>query len=146
MKKLVVAALAACVMLPAGVGRAADGQCYSGAAIEAEQAIRFVTELMVASTECHDQTYGLFQQRNRDSIVTYQKAMIAHFHGNAAYDRWDTSLANTASMKHAGLTPPQACQQAADILKVAASLDNKGFRAYAASLAAKMSAQYRTCK
>jgi hypothetical protein len=146
MKKLVVAALAACVMLPAGVGRAADGQCYSPAAVEAEQAIRFITQLMVASTECRDQTYGLFQQRNRESIVAYQKAMIAHFHGNAAYDSWDTSLANSASMAHAGQSTTQACQQAADILNTATALDNKGFKAYAASLAAKSSAQYRICK
>jgi hypothetical protein len=145
MRKLVVAAMAAAMLLPAGVAGAADGRCYSPAAIEAEQAIRFITDLMVASTECHDQTYGLFQQRNKNSVIAYQKAMIEHFHGNAGYDSWDTALANTASMKHAGQSMTQACQQAADIIKMAAGLDDKGFRAYAASLAVTAKAQYHTC-
>jgi len=145
MKKLLAAALAACVLLPAGVASAADGRCYSPAAIEAEQAFHFIVDLMVASTNCRDQTYGLFQQRNREAIIAYQKTMIAHFHGNAAFDAWDTALANDASMKHAGQSMTVACQQAADIIKTAATLDNKGFRAYAASLAAAAKAQYHTC-
>lgn len=145
MKKLIAAALAACVLLPAGVASAADGRCYTTAAIEADQAYHFLIDLMVASTACRDQTYGLFQQRNQVSIRAYQKAMITHLHGNAAFDAWDTSLANTASMKTAGKSAPQACQEAADILKTAAGLDDKGFRAYAASLAATAKAQYHTC-
>ena len=71
--------------------------------------------------------------------------MVTHLHGNAAFDAWDTSLANEASMKHAGQSTAQACQQSADMLKTAAGLDDKGFRAYAASLATKAAAQYRTC-
>jgi hypothetical protein len=145
MKKLVAAALAACVVLPAGVAGAADGRCYTTAAIEAEQAYHFIVDLMVASTSCRDQTYGLFQQRNQASIRAYQKTMVTHLHGNAAFDAWDTSLANTASMKTAGKSAPQACQEAADLLKTAAGLDDKGFRAYAASLATKAAAQYHTC-
>jgi hypothetical protein len=145
MKKLIAAALVACVVLPAGVAGAADGRCYTAAAIEAEQAYRFIVDLMVASTSCRDQTYGLFQQRNQVSIRAYQKTMISHLHGNAAFDSWDTSLANEASAKHAGQSTTQACQQAADVLKTAAGLDDKGFRAYAASLATKAAAQYHTC-
>ena len=146
MKKLLAAALAACVLLPAGVAGAADGRCYTTAAIEAEQAYRFIVDLMVASTACRDQTYGLFQQRNQVSIRAYQKTMVTHLHGNSAFDAWDTALANEASMKHAGQSTTQACQQAADVLKTAATLDDKGFRAYAASLAATAKAQYRTCE
>jgi len=146
MRRLIIAALAAGLLLPAGVVRAADGRCYSPAAIEAEQAIRFITDLMVASTSCRgDQTYGLFQQRNKASVIAYQKAMIEHLHGNAAYDAWDTALANEAAMKHAGQTTTEACQQAADLIKMASTLDDKGFRAYAASLAANAKAQYHTC-
>jgi hypothetical protein len=145
MKKLLAAALTACVLLPAGVAGAADGRCYTMAAIEAEQAYRFIVDLMVASTACRDQTYGLFQQRNQAAIRAYQKTMVTHLHGNAAFDAWDTSLANEASMKHSGQSTAQACQQAADVLKTAAALDDKGFRAYAASLATKAAAQYHTC-
>lgn len=145
MKKLIAAALAACVVLPAGVAGAADGRCYTGAAIEAEQAYHFLVDLMVASTACRDQTYGQFQQRNQVAIRAYQQTMVAHFHGHAGFDAWDTSLANEASMKTAGKSSPQACQDAADVLKTAAGLDDKGFRAYAAALATKAAAQYHTC-
>jgi len=145
MKKLIAAALAACVLLPAGVASAADGRCYTAAAIEADQAYHFIIDLMVASTACRDQTYGLFQQRNQAAIRTYQATMITHLHGHAAFDAWDTSLANEASMKTAGKSAPQACQEAADLLKTAAGMDDKGFRAYAAGLATKAAAQYHTC-
>jgi len=144
MKKLIAAAFAASMFLPGAAG-AADGRCYTAAAIEAEQAYHFLVDLMVASTACRDQTYGMFQQRNQAAIRAYQKAMITHLHGNAAFDAWDTSLANEASMKHAGQSTTQACQQAADVIKTAASLDDKGFRAYAAQLATKAAAQYHTC-
>ena len=147
MKRFVAAALAAALVLPAGTARAADG-CYSKAAIEAEQGMRFLINLMVASTACRDQTYGMFQQRNKATVLSYQKEMIAHFHGNAAYDRWDTSLANDAALKQAGKSAPQACQEAADVLQKAAAMDDKAFRAYAASLAttAASTGRYKTCR
>jgi len=145
MKKLVAAAVIAAGLLPAGVAGAADGKCYSPAAIEAEQALKFLSDVMVASTECHDTTYGLFQQRNREAVIAYQKAMIAHFHSTAAFDSWDTGIANDASMKHVGQSMTQACQQAADLIKTASSLDVRGFRAMAAQLAAQNKGQYQLC-
>jgi len=147
MKKLIVAAMAGALLLPVSAASAADGRCYSQAAVEAEQGLRFLINLMVASTACRDQTYGLFQQRNQDTVRAYQKAMIAQLHGNAAYDRWDTALANEAAMKQAGKTAPQSCQEAADLIKTASAMDDKGFRAYAAqqAAAAAASGQYRTC-
>ena len=146
MKRFVGAALAASVMLSAGAAGAADG-CYTSSALEAEQGIRFLVDVMVASTACRDQTYGQFQQRNQETVRAYQKALISHFHGNAAYDRWDTALANGAAKHEAGKTAPQACQEAAEMLKKAAAMDNAGFRAYAASLAttALASGQYKKC-
>ena len=146
MKKFVVAVMAAALLLPAEIAGAADG-CYSPAAIEAEQGMRFLINLMVASTACRDQTYGLFQQRNKATVLSYQKAMVQHFHGNAAYDHWDTALANDAALKEAGKSAPQACQEAADLLKQAATMDDKGFRAYAASLAstAMTTGRYPKC-
>ena len=146
MKRFVVAALAALLMLPASIAGAADG-CYTSSALEAEQGVRFLIDLMVASTACRDQTYGLFQQRNKETVLAYQKAMIAHFHGNAAYDRWDTALANDAAMRDAGKSGPQACQEQAELLKKAAAMDDKAFRAYAMSLAttAEASGRYKKC-
>ena len=146
MKRLIVAALSIALLLPATVAGAVE-RCYSPSVLEAEQGLRFLVDLMVASTACRDQTYGLFQQRNHETVLAYQKAMIAHLHGSAAYDRWDTALANDAALKQAGKSAPQACQEAADILKKAAAMDNGGFRAFAASLAdtVKASGRYATC-
>jgi hypothetical protein len=147
MKKFVAAALAAALTLPAATAGAADG-CYSQAAMEAEQGMRFLIDLMVASTACRDQTYGMFQQRNKATVLSFQKEMIAHFHGNAAYDRWDTALANDAALKQAGKSAPQSCQEEADVLKKAALMDDKAFRAYAASLATAAAAtgRYPKCR
>jgi hypothetical protein len=146
MKKLVAAALAAAVALP-GVAGAVDG-CYTPAAIEAEEGMRFLIEVMVASTACRDQTYGLFQQRNKATVLSFQKTMITHFHGNAGFDRWDTSLANAAALRQAGKTSTQACTEAAEVLKKAAAMDDKGFRAFAASqaTAAATTGRYPKCR
>ena len=147
MKRFVAAALAAALVLPANVAGAADG-CYSQAAMEAEQGVRFLIDVMVASTACRDQTYGLFQQRNKTTVLSYQKAMIAHLHGNAAYDRWDTALANDAALKQAGKSGPQSCQESAEVLKKAAMMDDKAFRAYASGLAttAMATGHYPKCR
>jgi len=146
MRRFVAAAVVAAMTLPS-VAFGASNACYSSAALEAEQGIRFLIDLMVASTACRDQTYGLFQQRNKATVLAYQKAMIVHLHGHAAYDRWDTALANDAALKQAGKTAPQACQESADLLKKAAVMDDKAFRAYAVSLAdaAAAGGRYKKC-
>jgi lipid A disaccharide synthetase len=123
----------------------AGGNCYSQQAIEAEQAIRFMTDVMVVSSECQDTVYAEFRLRNRDAILAYQKAMIAHFHGNKPFDTWNTSLANQAAMKQAGQTVSQICTQSADLMAKAKSFDSNGFRQYAASQAAAAGAQYTKC-
>jgi hypothetical protein len=137
MKKLaLVAALLATCAQPAW----AAGNCTQSA-MEAEAAIRYITDLMVVSSACRDTTYAEFRLRNRDQIVNYQKAMIAHMHGAAAFDKWNTSLANIAASKQAGLTTDQVCQQQATMLKQASLQDTKAFRTYAATQAASLTAQ-----
>ena len=146
MKRIVVvAAFAAGLALQPIHTVIAKEACYSPGAIEAEEALRFITDVMVASTACRDQTYGFFQQRNRDAIIGYQKAMIAHFHGTAAFDKWHTALANEASLKTAGRSSTQVCQQAADSMKKAASFDVKTFRAFAAAAAVTAAPRYHKC-
>src|SRR5580704_6322986 len=140
MKKYVVFATLAIAALQQPVSTGIAAECYSAAALEAEQGVRFLIDVMVASTACRDQTYGMFQQRNKNTVLSYQKAMIAHLHGNAAYDRWDTALANDAALKQAGKSGPQACQESAELLKKAAIMDDKAFHEYAASLATSAAA------
>src|SRR6266571_2185358 len=135
MKKLVlIAALVVASVQPGWAAGKEKSSCVSPSAIEAEQAIRYVTDLMIVSLVCQDTVYAEFRLRNRDVIVGYQKALIQRFHGNAGFDRWNTSLANQAASKQGG--NQQLCQQSVALLKQASSLDPKGFHAYAAAQAA----------
>src|SRR5499427_975753 len=140
MKKVVLAA----AMLVASVASApaADRNCYSPGDIEAEQALLFQTNLMVISSACRDTVYGEFRARNKDAIVRYQNAMIDHFrrtgarNPKSAFDAWQTSLANEAARKQAVIPTGQFCQQSAEMLKLASSLDTKTFHDYAIAHAA----------
>jgi hypothetical protein len=147
MKKLGAIAVLGGGLMTAQAGWAADtrAQCYSQSAIEAEQAIRYLTDVMLASTACQNTTYAEFRLRNRDAIVAYQKAMISHFRGEAAFDRWNTALANAAAQKQASANLGVFCQQAETLMKQAKALDPAAFRAYAASQAATAGAQYPKC-
>ena len=140
MKKIVLAA----AMLVASVASApaADRDCYSSGDIEAEQALLFQTNLMVISSACRDTVYGEFRARNKDAIVRYQNAMIDHFrrtgarNPKSAFDAWQTSLANEAARKQAIVPTGQFCQQSAEMLKLASTLDTKTFHDYAIAHAA----------
>ena len=137
MKRLVLIAvlLAVAVFQPAiAAEKAKSSGCATAGAGEAEAALRYLTDLMVVSSVCQDTVYAEFRLRNRDQIMAYQKAMIAHMHGNAAFDRWNTSLANQAAQKQNG--NQLLCQQSAALLQQAKGLDPNGFRAYAAAQAA----------
>jgi len=140
MKKLVVmTALIAAIGLQPGLAaekKAARSSCPSASEAEAEQAIRFMTDVMVVSSTCQDTIYAEFRLRNQEPIRAYQKAMITHFHGNKAFDTWNTSLANQYAAKRAGLPSAQICQETAELMKTAQTLDPAGFRKYAVAQAA----------
>ena len=147
MKRLVVIAAmgAAMALQPVSAAEKARGDCYTQSAIEAEQAIRFLTDVMIVSTTCQDTIYAEFRLRNRDPILAYQKAMIAHFHGTPGFDRWNTILANQAAQKHAGRPSTIVCQQSAELMKQASALDPPKFRAFAAAQAAAAAPTYPRC-
>ncbi len=96
---VLIAALVAAVAAQPGW---AASKCASRSEGEAEAAIRYVTDLMVVSSVCQDTVYAEFRLRNQAQIVAYQKALMAHFHGAAGFDRWNTALANQAAQKQNG--------------------------------------------
>lgn len=147
MKKLgvIVALAGGLTALQAGWAVDARAQCYSQTAIEAEQAIRYITDVMVASSACQNTTYAEFRLRNKDAIIAYQKAMISHFRGAPAFDRWNTALANIAAQKQAAVNLGVFCQQAEVLMKHAKALDPAAFRAYAVSQATTNGTQYTKC-
>lgn len=150
MRKAVLAA----ALLAAGTfqaASAADRHCYSPVDLEAEQAILFQTNLMVVSSACRDPVYGQFRQRNSAAIIRYQKIMIDHFrhegfrNAQGEFDSWNTSLANQISLKQGVVPTAQVCQNAADMLKLAGSLDARGLHDYAVAQAAKSNETHQKC-
>ncbi len=142
---LLAATLAVQPVWAASKSHAARSQCAAQGEMEAEQAIRYVTDLMVASSACQNTTYREFALRNRIAIIAYQNAMIKRLRGKAAFDRWNTSLANQAALREAAVPPSQFCQQAEPLMKQASTLDSNGFRAYAAAQAASARGQPAKC-
>lgn len=148
MKKLaVIAAVAAAVSLaqPGWANEKKSGACYSQAALEAEQAIRYLTDLMVISSVRKDTTYAEFRLRNKDAIIAYQKAMMTHFRGAPAFDKWNTALANEAAQRQASVSPNEFHQQSEAIVRHASALDTPGFKAYAAQRAVAAGTNYPKC-
>src|SRR5215470_4747832 len=140
MKETVVGAV---MLVAASIGTALAAECYSPADVEAEQGLLFQTNLMVISSACRDTVYGEFRARNKDAIVRYQNAMIDHFrrtgarNPKSAFDAWQTSLANEAARKQAVIPTAQFCQQSAEMLKLASTLDTRTFHDYAIAHAAE---------
>jgi hypothetical protein len=132
---LAVASLALLATAAAQPGWAAH-RCAPAGTDEAEQALRYLTDLMVASSACRNTVYAKFALRNRAQIIHYQRVMIRHLHSTGAFDRWDTSLANEAAERQAAVPPAQFCRESQPLLQQAAALDMRGFRAYAAARAA----------
>jgi hypothetical protein len=146
MKRLVLAAAMAAVALQLPVSAGARTACYSPAAMEADQAIRYLTDLMVVSSACQNAVYVEFRARNQVAIRDYQHTMIEHYHGTKGFDDWNTVIANEFSLKHNGVPTGQMCQQAAPMFAKASALDLAGFRAFAAGLATAATAQYQKCR
>ena len=147
------AVLAAAIFAAASLqgASAADRHCYSPADLEAEQAIRFQTNLMVISSACRDTVYGEFRARNTAAIIRYQKIMIAHFRREGArnaqseFDAWNTSLANELSLQQGVQSTAVICQKAVDLEKMASTLDSKGFHDYAVAQAASPAVTHPKC-
>src|SRR5271169_4623110 len=70
-RAVVAAAIFAAVSLHGA--SAADRHCYSDVDLEAEQAIRFQTNLMVISSACRDTVYGEFRARNTAAIRSEER-------------------------------------------------------------------------
>ncbi|HEX7967081.1 MAG TPA: hypothetical protein VF502_02590 [Stellaceae bacterium] len=150
MLKLMTAASVLLVSVAAAA--AATQQCLRPAEAEAEQAIRFQTELMVVSDTCRDETYLRFSRRNRKALADYQKRMIEHYrrsgaaHPKARLDSYMTQLANEASLRAGETRPEILCRDKAELLATAESLEGKTFRRYVAEQAAQSGAADRRCR
>jgi len=145
------AVLATAIFFVASLQGASAADCYSPAELEAEQAIRFQTNLMVISSACRDTVYGEFRARNTAAIIRYQKTMIAHFrregarNAQSAFDAWNTSLANEISLKQGAQSTAVVCQNAVDLERTASTLDSKGLHDRMAAQAASPMEMHPKC-
>jgi hypothetical protein len=135
----------------AALAAAAAPQCLAPNEIEAEQAVRFQTELMVVSDTCGAQTYTQFARRNRTTLVDYQQQVIDRFrrdgtpHAEAKFDSYLTRLANEVSLRTGAQPVAAMCRDAASFLATAETLGGDEFRRYIAQQAAVHKADYRRC-
>jgi hypothetical protein len=142
--------LSALVLLSMGAARAED--CLAPVGIEAEQAIRFKTELMVVSELCRDGSYTSFLWRNADAVRDYQKQMIEFFarsgnrDGLGALDSFETKLANEAMLRHATVPTEVLCREKRYFLTSGGSLDADAFRRASIILAEQDLPSSRTCR
>jgi len=152
--RLAAAATAALMTVNAtGTSVAATATCFQAADIEAEQAIRYQTELMVLSDTCNvSSSYRDFTVRLRDTIVQYQHQLIDHFRRagakspEATLDKFLTQIANELSMRSGAEQRPVICARSATFLSDAAKLTDAEFRNHVAELATEHEKSYRVCK
>jgi len=146
--------VAACIIALSAQAATRQGGCYSGADIEAEQAIRFQTQVMVVSDICRDTTYTSFSQHVREALAGYQRQMVDHFRrtgggsGERVLDSFMTRLANEFSLAAGHQSVAELCQGSATLLATANGFANSAdFRHYiAAQMAAPNRPPYLACK
>jgi hypothetical protein len=142
--------LSAPLLLSMGAAWAED--CLSPVGLEAEQAIRFKTELMVVSELCRDGSYTSFLWRNAGAIRDYQKQMIEFFirsgnrDGVGALDSFETKLANEAMLRHARVPTEVLCLEKRNFLRSSGALDADAFRRSSIVLAEQDLPSFKTCR
>lgn len=149
----VTAAATILLLLSTAAGPAlAKPPCFQPADIEADQAMRFQTELMVLSDTCGGDIYRDFTLHNREQIVVYQHQLIEHYRRTgarrpqASLDSFLTRIANELALQDGRETRQAVCGRSADFLAQAAALDKEQFRQRAAELAAENRSGYRRCE
>jgi hypothetical protein len=140
------------LLLCLGVGAtAANPDCLRPAEAEAEQAIRFQTELMVVSETCHEQAYPQFLHRNRRALADYQRRMLERYRRagaprpKASLDSYMTRLANETALRVSDEPAEVLCHEQADFLAAAKTLDGKKFRRYITKQAVERDGEHRRC-
>lgn len=145
-----MAALAA-LALSANGALAAPG-CFHKDALEAWQAVRYMTELMVLNDTCRVHVYDGFIKRNFAALDAYHRELVADFraagdrHPEDTLDRYVTHAANVVSEQDGQLPIAELCAQKESYFATAASLAGKKFRQFVADLVNTQKSDFRPCK
>jgi hypothetical protein len=136
------------------LGTAAAGPwntaCFSASEIEADQALRYVTRVMVVGDTCRSPVYTHFIQRNSQPVASYRDEMARHFQrggdSGVGFDRYVTNLANDESRAIGGQNSAALCAGAeSDFLAAADLLGPADLRRLARARAAADQTTYRRC-
>jgi hypothetical protein len=146
--------LMALVVLCLGISAAdaAGKKCYRKSEAEADQAIRYTTQVMVMSDTCRDETYGRFALRNRTELLDYQHALMEHFRrsegkrAQATLDSFMTRIANEKALETSTQNINSVCSVAVDFLATADKLTGEDFRKYVERQTADRHGDYEMCK
>jgi len=125
--------------------------CFQRPEAVADQGIRYMTEVMVMSDTCRDETYARFAYRNRDVLQTYQHTLMDHFKreggsGQSKLDTFMTHIANEAALRTGSKDIAQVCAVAVQFLANADKLDSAAFRQYIEQQTALRVGDYKMCK
>ena len=145
------AALGLLLATPFAGELAAAPACFQDKDIEADQGIRFQTDVMVLSDACGVDSYQRFATRNRDAIMVYRNQMVDHYRRGGdrrpedSLDRFMTGLANQMSLENGGEPLPALCARRAAFLSDAAALNRDQFQHRVADLAVQNARSYKKC-
>jgi hypothetical protein len=140
------------VIFAGSVSVAQAASCYRAEEIEADQAVRFQTQLMVVSDSCGSQSYTEFTHRNASTLAAYQQKMIGYFRrvsgrgADSAFDRFITALANQMALSAGKETVQALCTRSADLLTKGQTFDRNDFMHYVTAQAEAAKNTYPTCK
>jgi hypothetical protein len=127
-----------------------DG-CFRHAEAVADQGIRYMTDVMVMSDTCRNDTYARFAYRNRSELADFQHALMARFSrlgggGQAKLDQFMTHIANEAALRTGVQDIAQVCAVASQFLATADALTGQDFRAYIEQQVDQHKSDYKLCK
>ena len=153
MRRGFMMAVAGCLIALSAQAATRQAGCYSGADIEADQAVRFQTQLMVVSDICRDPAYNNFSQRMREALAAYQRQLVDHYRrsgGGSAervFDTFMTRLANEFSLAAGHQSVTEVCKGAAPLMATANGFASTAdFRKYIAAQTASNKSGYLACQ
>jgi surface antigen len=139
----------ACIgALMSSIAAAAAAPCFLPTEIEADQAIRLRTTLLVIGAQCKDPSYARFLERNNDTLAAYEQLLSERFErdGPAAAEHLQTYLNGLeTSEKQRAERTASYCADAFELVALANGMQPEGLRSYAASHAETARADYAIC-
>jgi hypothetical protein len=142
------------MLLAGSVSVAQAATCFRSDEVEADQAVRVQTQIMVLSDSCHSDSYGAFRQHIGTTLAAYQQKVIGHFRRDGAsargadnaFDTFITALANKMALAYGREPVGSLCSRSATFLAQAGHFSRDDFVHYVGEQAAANRNTYTICK